>query len=134
MLHDIRHFASSLMARVMVAEEGQALVELALVLPLLLVFVFGIVQFSLASSSANDETHLANEVARYAVVNEKPSSETLAKWGKKQLESAAPVLKNQTLCIRFLENQTTGTSRQVGDPVDRKSTRLNSSHLVISYA
>jgi Flp pilus assembly protein TadG len=103
-------------ARLAGAEDGQALVELALVLPLLLVFVFGIVQFSLASNSANDETHLANEVARYAVVNEKPSSESLANWGKKQLDST--VLKNQTLCIRFLANQATGTSRQVGDPVE----------------
>ena len=36
MLHDIRHFASSLMARVMVAkEDGQALVEYSLILGLI---------------------------------------------------------------------------------------------------
>jgi Flp pilus assembly protein TadG len=98
------------------AEDGQALVELALVLPLLLVLVFGIVQLSLAANSANDETHLANEVARYAIVNENPSSKALARWGSEQLDSS--VLKKQTVCIRFLENQVTKTSRQVGDPVE----------------
>jgi hypothetical protein len=103
-------------------EDGQALVELAFVLPLLLALVFGIVQFALALNSANDETHLANEVARYATVNENPGcaaepcSTGLAAWGKNQADSAA--LNGQTLCIKFPENPATKTSRQIGDPVE----------------
>jgi len=92
------------------------------VLPILLLLVFGIVQFALALNSANDETHLANEVARYATVNEDPGCATtpcsagLAAWGKKQADSS--VLKEQSLCIRFPENPATKTSKQVGDPVE----------------
>jgi TadE-like protein len=104
------------------AEDGQALVELAFALPILLALVFGIVQFALALNSANDETHLANEVARYATVNENPGCATepcstgLAAWGKSQADSA--VLNGQTLCIKFPENPATGTSKQIGDPVE----------------
>jgi Flp pilus assembly protein TadG len=94
-------------------ERGQAMVEFALLLPILLLLVFGIVQFGLALNSANDETHLANEVARYAIVNEDPSAETLQKWAKSQADSKA--LSGQTVCISFPK----GTSN-VGDPVEVK--------------
>lgn len=91
--------------------DGQALVEFALVLPMLLMLVFGIAQFGLALNSANDETHLANEVARYATVNENPGgSTTLTAWGKSQADSKA--LSGQTVCITFPKG------KQVGDPVE----------------
>jgi Flp pilus assembly protein TadG len=96
---------------------GAALVEFALVLPLLLVLLFGIAQFGLAINSANDETHLANEVARYATVNQNPaaaSSESLQEWGKKQADSKA--LTGQTVCISFPN----GTG--IGAPVEVKVT------------
>lgn len=103
-------------------EDGQALVELAFVLPILLLLVFGIIRFGLALNSANDDTHLANEVARYATVNENPScakpcSTGLALWGKSQADSGA-LKKNGTVCIRFPENPATKTSGQIGDPVE----------------
>jgi Flp pilus assembly protein TadG len=50
-------------------ERGVALVEFALVLPLLLLVIFAIVDFGRALAFWNDQTHLANEAARYAVVN-----------------------------------------------------------------
>jgi len=50
-------------------EQGVALVEFALVLPLLLLVIFAIVDFGRALAFWNDQTHLANEAARYAVVN-----------------------------------------------------------------
>jgi Flp pilus assembly protein TadG len=53
----------------LVDESGVALVEFALVLPLLLLVVLGIVDFGKAFGYKNQETHLANEAARYAVVN-----------------------------------------------------------------
>jgi Flp pilus assembly protein TadG len=108
--HDPRPRRVAVVSARAAAERGQALVEFVLVLPLLLLVVFGIVQFGLALNSANDETHLANEVARYATVNENPSSETLQKWAKGQVDSSA--LSGQTVCISFPK----GTSN-VGDPV-----------------
>jgi Flp pilus assembly protein TadG len=91
-------------------EDGQALVEFALILPVLLVLLFGIIQFGLAVNSANDQTHLANEVARYAVVNEDPGSGTLQEWGKSQAESN--LLSNGAkVCIAFPN----GT--EIGNPV-----------------
>src|SRR5215211_6519497 len=50
-------------------EAGVALVEFALILPFLLLLVFGITDFGRAFFLRNDMTHLANETARYAVVN-----------------------------------------------------------------
>jgi Flp pilus assembly protein TadG len=94
-------------------QHGAALVEFALILPLLLVVIFGIFQFGLAINSANDETHLANEVARYATVDENPSSTTLQEWAKSQVDSNA--LTGQTVCISFPK----GTAN-IGDPVEVK--------------
>jgi Flp pilus assembly protein TadG len=93
-------------------ERGAALVEFALVVPVLLMVLFGIVQFGLALNSQNDETHLANEVARYATVNEDPSTKSLQEWGKSQVDTPK-VLSSQTVCINF----PSGTSN-VGDPVE----------------
>lgn len=99
------------------------MVELALVLPFLLLLVFMIARGALALNFVNDDTHLANEVARYAAVNENPGctatpcSSGLAVWGKSQAESGA--LKNSgKICIKFLENPATKTKGQIGDPVE----------------
>jgi Flp pilus assembly protein TadG len=48
-------------------------VEFALVLPLLIVLVLGMLDFGRAINYWNDETHLANEAARYAAVNNSPN-------------------------------------------------------------
>jgi hypothetical protein len=53
-------------------ERGAALIEFVLVLPLVLLLLFGMIDFGKAFSYWNDETHLANEAARYAVVNKNP--------------------------------------------------------------
>jgi hypothetical protein len=50
------------------SQDGQAVVELALVLPVLLLVLLGIVDFGRAVNYWNDETHLANVAARYAAV------------------------------------------------------------------
>jgi Flp pilus assembly protein TadG len=56
------------------AQDGQALVELALALPILLVILFGIFDFGTAISNWNSETSLANVGARYAAVGALPNS------------------------------------------------------------
>src|ERR671927_118995 len=53
-------------------ERGAALIEFVLVLPLVLLLLFGMIDFGKAFSYWNDETHLANEAVRYAVVNKNP--------------------------------------------------------------
>jgi len=50
------------------SEDGQAVVELAVVLPVLLILVLGIVDFGRAVNYWNNQTHLANLAARYAAV------------------------------------------------------------------
>ena len=56
-------------------ERGQALVELALVLPILLLMVLGIAKFALALNAQNDQTTVASQIARYAAVNQDPGKE-----------------------------------------------------------
>src|SRR5947199_372411 len=76
-------------------EEGQGVVEYSLILPLLLLLLFGIVDFAKAWNYTNDMTHLANEGARLAAVNNNPGSasgKTLQQYIASQAESSE--LKN----------------------------------------
>jgi hypothetical protein len=52
-----------------VGEEGQALVEFALILPIFIMLVLGAVDFGRAFNYKNDITAMANAAARYAEVN-----------------------------------------------------------------
>jgi Flp pilus assembly protein TadG len=99
-------------ARLLAADErGQALPEFALVLPIILVMLFGIIEFGLALNSENDETHLANEVARYAIVNEIPGGATsLQQWAKGQVDNNF-MKESAQICLSYPE----GT--EVGKPV-----------------
>jgi hypothetical protein len=58
------------------SEDGQAVVELALAIPVLLIVVLGIVDFGRAVNYWNDENHVANLAARYAAVGTLPASGT----------------------------------------------------------
>jgi hypothetical protein len=101
-------------------EEGQALVEFALILPVLLLVVMGILWFARALNYTQDETHLANEAARYAAVNSWPGSPstTLSRYVLGQID--APELKNGSSDVpKPAEMEIcfpSGTSN-VGDPV-----------------
>src|SRR6266487_7184180 len=57
-------------------ERGVALVEFVLVLPLVLLLLLGMIDVGKAVNYWNDETHLANEAARYAAVNKSPVTGT----------------------------------------------------------
>jgi Flp pilus assembly protein TadG len=50
-------------------ERGQALVELALLLPVLLLILFAVLDIGKAYNYWVDETHLASEASRWAAVN-----------------------------------------------------------------
>ena len=87
-------------------EKGTSLVEFALIVPILLLVLFGLLDFGKAFNYWNDETHLAAEGARWAVVNSNPGGGTLQQADTSELRSLA------TVCISF----PSGTSN-VGDPV-----------------
>jgi Flp pilus assembly protein TadG len=100
-------------------EAGVALVEFALVLPLLLILLLGMLDFGKAFNYWNDTTHLANEGARWAVVNKNPGGGTLQQYIQQQADT--PELRNGgtssvpgplQVCISFPN----GTAN-VGDPV-----------------
>jgi TadE-like protein len=105
-------------------EHGTALVEFALVLPLLLAIVVGILWFGRALNYSQDETRLTNVAARYAAVDQVPpgAGSSLVEWVRSQADSAE--LRNGTgsvegppdVCVRF----PSGTA--VGDPVEVKMT------------
>ena len=72
MCQGMKRRASGAKRRMDANERGAALVEFVLVLPLVLLLLFGMVDFGKAFNYWNDETHLANEAVRYAVVNKNP--------------------------------------------------------------
>jgi Flp pilus assembly protein TadG len=115
-------------------ERGQAVVELALVMPLLLLLLLGAIDFGKAYNAWIDETHLANEGARLAAVNAVPATvdppcavtpvDTIQKYIWCQLDTselkstraAAPTAPGQNpaqACISFPN----GGTPKVGDPV-----------------
>ena len=57
-------------------ERGTALVEFAVIVPVLVLILLGILDFGRAVNDWNDETHVANLVARYVAVG------TLPNYGK----------------------------------------------------
>lgn len=101
------------------SEAGVALVEFALVLPLLLILVFAMLDFGKAFNYWIDQTHLANEGARWAAVNKNPGGGSLQQYVRSQANTpelrdggTASVAGPIQICITFPN----GTS-QVGDPV-----------------
>jgi Flp pilus assembly protein TadG len=103
-------------------ETGAAIAEFALVLPILVVLLFGMLDFGKAFNYWIDETHLANEGARWAVVNKNPDpgAGTLQEYIQQQATTnelrnggTSSVANPAEVCITFPN----GTSN-VGDPVE----------------
>jgi hypothetical protein len=125
----------------MTDSSGTALAELALVIPLLLVLLLGMIDFGKAFNEWIDETHLANEGARLASVGypaiagtcngaTAPNPNTcLAQYIQESAD--LPELKSgrtgnayvgsqdaARVCISYPTNPVTSTKGQVGDPVE----------------
>jgi Flp pilus assembly protein TadG len=121
-------------------EEGTALVELALVLPLLMVLLLGMLDFGKAFNSWIDETHLANLGARLATVgypavvgacdgNTATNPNTCLAQYIQQGADLAELKSGRTgdaysdaqsaaqVCISYPTNPATSTTGKVGDPV-----------------
>jgi Flp pilus assembly protein TadG len=102
------------------AESGVAMVEFALVLPLLLTLLFGILDFGKAFNYWIDETHLASEGARWAAVNKNPGTGSLVQYIQQQADTAelrsggtAQVAAPAKVCISFPNG-----TQNAGDPVE----------------
>ncbi|PWU19091.1 MAG: hypothetical protein C5B48_14040 [Candidatus Rokuibacteriota bacterium] len=101
-------------------EAGVALVEFALVLPLVLLLLLGALDFGKAFNYWIDETHLSNEAARWAAVNKNPGpGGTLQDTIRQQADTpelrnggSASIASPAQVCISF----PSGTSN-IGDPV-----------------
>jgi TadE-like protein len=120
---------------------GVALAELALVLPLLLVLILGMIDFGKAFNEWIDETHMANEGARLAAVGYPAIAGTcngataanpndcLARWIQESAD-LSELKSGRTgnayvgsqdaarVCISYPTNPVTNTHGQVGDPVE----------------
>src|SRR3954471_14095003 len=69
-------------------ERGVALVEFALVLPMVLLLLLGMIDVGKAVNYWNDETHLANEAARFAAVNNSPTKDASGNAVPRSLNAA----------------------------------------------
>jgi Flp pilus assembly protein TadG len=115
-------------------ERGTALTELALVMPVLLLILLGMIDFGKAINYWIDETHLANEGARLAAVNSNPGAGLatplkLQQYILRQVDSAElhgdvagtqRTAHSATVAICFYDQVTSGTkaSPTVGDTVE----------------
>jgi Flp pilus assembly protein TadG len=102
------------------SERGQSVVEFALVLPVLLIVVVGILTFGRIMNYSEQATHLANEAVRYVAVNDPPTTTgTLGQWVRSQITSnelqngGGAIQGPPTVCLSFPN----GTSNP-GDPVE----------------
>lgn len=109
----IRHFTQRA-----AAERGQVLVEFAIVLPVLLMIIVGIVYFGRYEDYNNQVTQLAEEGARWAAVDYSPSSGTLQSYVTAQ---AQPELANGSTDVtgpaKAYVYLPTGSSYATGQPI-----------------
>jgi Flp pilus assembly protein TadG len=97
-------------------------VELAFVIPLVLLFLFGIIDFGLALNQQNQDTNIANIAAREASIGTTARATcggvpqtTLGAWALCEAQSmGTPVA---SVCVGDVAGQTPSSSYASGDPV-----------------
>jgi Flp pilus assembly protein TadG len=114
---------------------GAALAELALVLPLLLLLLLGMLDFGKAFNQWMSGTHLANEGARLAAVNYCPSPSSdgsgnlICDWS-----SIGCGASDANVCLaQYIDNQTTGELKNGRPSVSAYSPTQNAAKVCISY-
>ncbi|HWH92224.1 MAG TPA: TadE/TadG family type IV pilus assembly protein [Baekduia sp.] len=95
-------------------DSGQAMVEMALVLPVLLFLVFGILDFGRLYNYWSDANQLASEGARYAAVNTMPAGATslksyLAAQASPELAAGSAAVDAVKVCIDTPNGATVGS-------------------------
>lgn len=111
-------------------ERGVALIEFALVLPMILLLLLGMIDVGKAVNYWNDETHLANEAARSAAVNKRIVPTELINQTVKNEADSAELRNGGTgsvsspgvqICIWFPNNTNfaddPARDHAIGDPV-----------------
>ncbi len=105
-------------------EDGQALVELAFVIPVVLLFLFGIIDFGLALNQQNSDTNIANIAVREAAVVGTTTTAlcgtttetSLGDWAKCESTSiGGPTLSN--VCVADTASSSPTNTYTTGDPV-----------------
>ena len=91
-------------------EDGVALTEFALVLPVVLVLVFGVISFGKALTYWLDLTRIANEGARWAAVNQYPGCPLTDAPG-----ACTPTLQSYLASRITSDELRTGGSQEVPD-------------------
>src|SRR5919202_1697893 len=135
----MQHLTSLARRSRLTCERGAAIVELAIVLPLFMVLVLGMVDFGQAFNDWMDETHLAHDGVRLAAVNYNAptctgsnKSTCLAQYIFQNLDnqelrngrassSYTPQQDKAQVCVSF-PVVTGHTNPLVGDPVQVKIT------------
>jgi Flp pilus assembly protein TadG len=108
------------LARPVCREEGTALAEFAIVLPVLLLILMGIVYFGRYISYANDENQLASSAARWAALNSNPgsgSSLTLQQYVARQASPELSGGSSSFSAVKVYIYYPSGSSGAVGTPV-----------------
>ncbi len=95
-------------------ERGAAAVEFALVFPLLILLVFGVVEFGAAWSQSTDVRHGAREAARLAAVDYNPLDETGADQINTIIAAACTRMGNDSGASIEITLEAAG-ARNVGD-------------------
>src|SRR6266705_2605869 len=115
-------------------QRGTALVELALVMPILLVLLLGMLDFGKAFNEWMNQTHLASEGARLAAVNYCPnpssdgSGNLTCDWSSIGCGDA-----NANVCLaQYIDSQTRGELRN-GRLANGHAPAQNKSQVCISY-
>jgi hypothetical protein len=96
-------------------ESGQSLVELAVVLPLLLLLLLGIMDFGRAFNYWITETQVASEGARRAAVNLGSTGTLLHDYVRNQIQ-VGDLRKKATICVDFPDDPATN-ARNAGHPI-----------------
>jgi Flp pilus assembly protein TadG len=110
-------------------DRGQALVEIAIALPILMLILFGIIEFGEAINYYNDETNIANVAARYAVVGGSPacggSTSTISAYDACiALQESGALGNGVSTCVTDLTtaSDTAGSQVKTGDSLEVKLT------------
>lgn len=93
------------------SERGVAVVEFALLLVPLLLIIFGIVDFGRAMNYKNELTQVANQAARFAVVNRNPADGTTPFPGCSGLKS-------------YLSNPANVDTKEIADLIDAGTVQI----------
>lgn len=101
-------------------ERGTAIVEFALVLPVLMIILLGIIYYGRYVSYANDENQLASSAARWAAINLNPGSSSSLTLQQYVANQAAPELADGSSgvgAVKVYLYYPTGSTGAIGQPV-----------------